>query len=108
MLENREYCKRIADEMEAIAAGKAVNEDGAEMSLYDWLHDALDCEYTVDSSRQYKAAKIWATLGGPNVWIDTAEEAVKLAWGADRAEYPISYDTAAAIDDVMAGLWEVC
>lgn len=35
MLENREYCKRIAKELEAMAAGQAVNEDGKEMSLYD-------------------------------------------------------------------------
>lgn len=105
--ENRRYCKRIADELEAIAAGQAVNEDGEEMSLYDWVNDALDFEYTVDSQRQYKAAKIWVTLGGPNVWVDTLARAVYLAWGSDRAEYPISYDTADELDNVMAEIWDM-
>lgn len=107
MLENREYCKRIADELEAIAAGQAVNEDGEETSLCDWVNDALDFEYTIDSQRQYKAAKIWVTLGGPNVWVDTWARAVCLAWGNDRAEYPISYDTADELDNVMAEIWDM-
>lgn len=107
MLENREYCKRIADELEAIAAGQAVNEDGEEMSLYDWINDALDFEYTIDSQRQYKAAKIWVTLGGPNVWVDTAERAVKLAWGTDRAEYLLDWDTCDELDNIMAEIWEM-
>lgn len=107
MLENREYCKRIADELETIAAGQAVNEDGEEMSLYDWVNDALDFEYTIDSQRQYKAAKIWVTLGGPNVWVDTAEKAVKLAWGTKRAEYLLDWDVCDQIDEIMAEIWEM-
>lgn len=107
MLENREYCKRIADELEAVAAGKAVNEDGEEMSLYDWINDALDFEYTIDSQRQYKAAKIWVTLGGPNVWVDTAAKAVKLAWANERAEYLLDWDVCDQIDEIMSEQWEV-
>lgn len=107
MLENREYCKRIADELETIAAGKAVNEDGEEMGLYDWVNDALDFEYTIDSRRQYKAAKIWVTLGGPNVWVDTWARAVCLAWGTDRAEYPLAWDTCDELDNIMAEIWEM-
>lgn len=79
MLENREYCKRIAEELEEYAAGKMVDGDGNELGLYDYLGDVLDYEFTIDSQKEYKVAKIWVTLGGPNVWIDTAERAVKLA-----------------------------
>lgn len=107
MLENREYCKSIVDELEAIAAGKTVNEDGEEISLYDWLNDALDFEYTIDSQKQYKAAKIWVTLGGPNVWVDTAERAVKLAWWIDRDEYPLDWDVCDELDNIMAEIWEM-
>jgi hypothetical protein len=89
MSENREYCKRIAEELEEYAAGKMVDDDGNELSLYDYLGDMLDYEFTIDSQKEYKAAKIWITLGGPNVWIDTAERAVRLAWGTDREEYPL-------------------
>lgn len=101
MLENREYCKRIAKEIEEYAAGKMADDDGNELSLYDYLNDILDYEFTIDSQKEYKSAKIWVTLGGPNVWIDTAERAVKLAWGTDREEYLLDQDVCNEIDDIM-------
>ena len=125
MEENRQYCKRIADEIEAYDAGSmwkcpecgetveaydpatcpSCGEEMEQLGLYDWLADALDVEYTVDSNLDYKAAKIYVTLGGPNVWIDTAEKAVKLAWGTDREEYPIDSDTCEEIDEYMQDLY---
>ena len=67
--------------------------------------DVLDYEIAIDSRLEYKSAKIWVTLGGPNVWIDTAEKAVKLARGTDRAEYPIDPDTCEEIDGYMQELY---
>lgn len=106
MLENREYCKRVAEEIEECAAGKMVDDDGNELSLYDYLADVLDYEFTVDSRKEYKAAKIWVALGGPTVWIDTAERAVKLTWGTDREEYPLNYDVCDEIDEIMQEIYE--
>ena len=106
MLENREYCERVAEEIEECAAGKMVDDDGNELSLYDYLADALDYEFTIDSRKEYRAAKIWGALGGPTVWIDTAERAVKLAWGTDREEYPLDWDVCEEIDDVMCDVYE--
>ena len=121
MEENREYCKRVADELEAYAAGRmwrdvetgeekemdpeTVNGDFEQLSIYDYMADVLDYEITIDSRLEYKSVKIWVTLGGPNVWIDTAEKAVKLAWGTDRAEYPVDSDTCEEIDDYMQDLY---
>lgn len=117
MEENREYCKRIAQELEAYAAGRmwrdietgeekemdpeTVSDDFEQLSIYDYLADVLDYEITIDSRLEYKSAKIWVALGGPNVWIDTAEKAVKLAWGTYRAEYPIDYDACEEIDEYI-------
>lgn len=106
MLENREYCETVAKEIEKYAAGEMVDNDGNELNLYDYLNDVLDYEFTIDSRKEYKAAKIWVTLGGPNVWIDTAEKAVKLAWGTDREEYPLGYDVCNEIDDIMQDIYE--
>lgn len=106
MLENREYCKRIAKEIEECAAGKMVDDDENQISLYDYLFDVLDYEFTIDSRREYVSVKIWVTLGGPNVWIDTAERAVKLAWAADREEYPLDWDVCKEIDDIMREIYE--
>lgn len=121
MCENREYCKRVADELEAYAAGRmwrdaetgeekemdfdAANDDDEQLSVSDYLADVLDYEITINSQMEYKSAKIWVTLGGPNVWIDTAERAVKLAWGTDRAEYPIDPDACEEIDEYMQDVY---
>ena len=121
MEENRQYCKRVADELEAYAAGRmwrdvetgeekemdpeTVSGDFEQLSFYDYMADVLDYEITIDSLLEYKSAKIWVTLGGPNVWIDTAEKAVKLAWGTDRAEYPVNSDTCEEIDEYMQDLY---
>ena len=121
MEENREYCKRVADELEAYAAGRMWRDvetgeekemdpetdsgDFEQLSLYDYLADVLDYEITIDSRLEYMSAKIWVTLGGPNVWIDTAEKAVKLAWGTDRAEYPIDPGACEEIDEYMQDLY---
>lgn len=121
MNENREYCKRVADELEAYAAGRmwrdaetgeekeldfeAANNDDEQLSISDYLADVLDYEITIDSRLEYKSAKIWVTLGGPNVWIDTAVKAVELAWGTDRAEYALDWDTCDEIDEYMQELY---
>lgn len=121
MEENREYCKRIAQELEAYAAGRmwrdietgeekemdpdTVSDDFEQLSICDYLADVLDYEITIDSQLEYRSAKIWVTLGGPNVWIDTAEKAVKLAWGTDRAEYLVDWDACEEIDEYMRDLY---
>ena len=69
--------------------------------MYDWLADALNVEYAVDGNLDYKAAKIYVTLGGPTVWVDTDERAVKLAWGTDREEYPLDWDVSGHLDEVL-------
>ena len=101
MNENREYCKRIAEEIEAIYSGEVLNDDGETMALYDYFSDALDFEYTITSRKEYKSVKVWVTLGGPNVWIDTSDAAVHLAWGADREEFHIDWDVRDEIDSIF-------
>lgn len=106
MTENREYCKRVAEEIEEYATGNMTDDNGDGLGLYDYLNDVLDFEFTVDSRKEYKSAKIWVTLGGPNVWIDTAERAVRLAWGSDREEYPLDWDVCDKIDEIMQEIYE--
>ena len=69
--------------------------------LYEYFDDCLDIEYTIDSSGDYLGTCIWVGIGGPNVWVDTRDRAVKLAWGSERAEWGISSDTAEAIDEIF-------
>ena len=136
--ENREHCKRIADELERYAEGEvyrctecgeictieeAEDEDGFtiyrtscgctldyepdQMSVYDFIADALDIEVSCSLDREYRSARIMISCGGPNIYIDTARKEVQLYWWTDRAEYPISYDAADALDEAIAEYWEV-
>ena len=101
MNENREYCKNIADELQAIYNGEVLNDDGEQMTLYDYFSDALDFEYTISSRKEYQSVCVWVTLGGPNVWIDTGDSCVRLAWGTSREEYSLSYHVRDEIDSIF-------
>ncbi len=105
MNENREYCKKIATELESIYNGEDMNEDGEQVTLYDYFSDVLDYEYTINSDKSYKSVKVYVTLGGPNVWIDTRDSEVYLAWGTDRESYPISWDLRDEIDAIFEEIY---
>lgn len=104
MNDNKKYCKNVAKEIEAYASGM-LKENGETLSLYDWIDDVLDFEFTVDSRKNYVSAKIYVILGGPNVWIDTAAQLVKLTWGGDYTEYPIAEDAAEQLNDIMIDIY---
>lgn len=82
MTENRKYLEGIRKEIENYYNG--FEEDGEERSMVDYLSDVLDYEITLNSRMEYRSCKVWVTLGGPNVWIDTAENEIKLAWSNER------------------------
>ena len=90
-----EQCEQL-EELEHIGAS----------NLYEYFNDYLDVEYTIDSRGDYLGVCIWVELGGPNVWIDTRDRAVKLAWGSDRAEWGIRSDTAEAIDEIFEEMYK--
>jgi hypothetical protein len=79
--ELREYVDGIAADLR-----KAYEEDEEIGSLYDYLADALDVEYTISANGEFLGARIAVTLGGPNVWIDSREGLVKGYWGTEREE----------------------
>lgn len=90
-----EQCEQLK-ELERIGAS----------NLYEYFDDCLDIEYTISSRGDYLGVCIWVGIGGPNIWIDTRDRAVKLAWGSDRAEWGIYSDTAEAIDDIFEELYK--
>tara|TARA_Y100000385_G_scaffold218770_1_gene228125 strand:- start:345 stop:647 length:303 start_codon:yes stop_codon:yes gene_type:complete len=62
-----------------------VDSDGEEMSVYDYLEDALDIEYICNSARECIGARILVAFGGPNIWVDTRNNIVKGAWWDEHA-----------------------
>ena len=103
--ENRDYILYVAKELEAVYNGEAVNEDGDQMNIYDYLNDVLDVEYILDSSMRLIGCKLYVTLGGPTVWIDTREQSVNIHWGSESDTIYISSDVCDEINEYYAGLF---
>ena len=99
--ECREYAKHVAEEIETYYNGTA-NEDGEEVSLYDYFADALDYEVMLTSQKTVKSIRLYVTLGGPTCWIDTEEHAVICHWGTDRAEYAIDLDLCDELEEIVS------
>ena len=127
-IENRETCKRYADDLTAYADGTvyrcsecgnieyipdgapvyrcqhcktaATIEDWEQLGLDDYLVDCYDIEYRIGGDKEYRSAEICIAWGGPNIYIDTARDAIKLFWGGQRDTYYISGELSDQIDDI--------
>ena len=99
--ECREYAKHVAEEVEAYYNGTA-NEDGEEVSLYDYFADALDYEVILTSQKTVKSVRLYVTLGGPTCWIDTEKHAVVCHWGTETAKYAIDWSLCDELEEIVA------
>ena len=104
--ECREYAKRVAEEIEAYYNG-TINEGEEEVSLYDYVTNALDYEVVLNSQKTVKAVRLYVTLGGPTCWIDTEEHAVICHWGTDQAECSIDWDLCDELEEIIAEYMEL-
>lgn len=91
----------VRDEYDELKEQLREIEDAGASNLYEYFEDSLDVEYTIDSRGNYLGVCVWICVGGPGIWIDTRDRAVKLAWGSDRAEAYITSDVVDAIDDIF-------
>lgn len=132
--ENRSTCKHIAKELEKYVEGKiyrcpecgetlelpddvgdkyrcphctAVHDidDLEQLSMWDYLEDALDFRFVVSSRKEIIAVKILVAFGGPNIWIDTESRSIELYWWTDRASYPLSTDVCDALNEWAEEYW---
>ncbi len=132
--ENREHCKRIAEEIEAIAEGKfyrcpdcgelyEIDDDtdddaphtcpncGSETeypeqaTLYDYFSDVLDIEYRIGGRGDFRSVRLMVACGGPNIYVDTESQAVELYWWTDRASYHLTGDACEQIDSEFEELY---
>ncbi len=90
-------------ELESIVSEDAYNPDEEmEISVGDWLMDALDIDYRVASDGVCVGCRVWVTLGGPSVWLDTEDASFHGAWGGEKYTLPIPY---AVAQDVQEYAW---
>lgn len=91
--DNIEYCKNIALELEKIY-------DSDDYGLPEYIADeVLDVQYIMNSHKELQHVRLYITIGGPTVWIDTEHKAVKLTWGTESAEYGLDWDVCDAIEN---------
>lgn len=76
-----------------------------EASAGDYLSDALDIEYLVQSDRTYKAARILIAFGGPNAWIDTRTGRLEVAWWSAPEYRPLPSAFINGLDDFLSEMW---
>lgn len=74
--ENRKYLEAVAQEI------KEAYNNG---NMIDYVCDnVLDVEYILNSLRELIGVKLFITLGGPTIWIDTRNNTLNIAWGSER------------------------
>ena len=131
--ENRLHCKSIADDIDDYCGGRVFKcpecgeiitipddrekhlckcgyiddiDEYEQQSIYDYLEDVFDIEYRIGSDRQLRSVQIMVACGGPNIYIDTASKKVELYWWTESADYPLSSDAVASIDEWAEELYQ--
>jgi hypothetical protein len=74
-----------------------------EGDAFDWLSDALDIEYIVNSKKEYLGARVLVAFGGPNIWVNTRTKEVEGYWWSDSAK--ASFEDNLGIDDALESLY---
>ena len=109
--ELRAYVESIRDEIKSLydltpEEADRREEEGESSSLWDYFADALDVEYTIGSRGEYLGARVYVTLGGPNVWVDTRRGEVGGAWGTDRESVWLPSEICDEIDSFFCEAYE--
>ena len=62
-------------------------------------YEALDYEYIIDYSGNYRSCEVLLACGGPDVTIRTKYKEISLIWGNVRLSLPLSDEAAEEIDN---------
>lgn len=95
----------LKDHVEAVALRltNGADDDGEAINAFDYLSEALDIEYTLNSSRECIGGRILVAFGGPNIWIDTRTSTVDGYWYGERAKEV--FDDCIGLNDALIELF---
>lgn len=117
MRQMKEQCEDIRDTLTALAEGGTccLNcgrhfSDGRELcddcmcetqDLYAYVHDNLGASVTVDAyDRSWiKSVCVTFAVGGPGIYVDTADEAVEGRWWGECVDIPLRASVCERIND---------
>ena len=77
-----------------------------QQSLFDWLEDALDIDFTMNSQGQMKGACVCVAWGGPGIYVDTNRCSVDLYWWGEEGHWRINRDACDELDACLEGDFE--
>ena len=100
----RRMMEDIKQDLTLVYAGELQSENP--IDLWDYFRNVLDWDYRVDRYHELLSVRVWLTVGGPSIWIDTETESIHGAWGYDKAKIPIASELSEAIFEVFAGDWD--
>ena len=78
--------------------------DLTEETASEYLHDALDINFTIDSRGNFLGSEILVAFGGPTISISTSSMVVEGHWGSDKIR--LYYDDSGAIFEASENLYE--
>lgn len=90
------YAESIRDDINRLYNGEPV--DGCE-DLTDYIFEALDVEYILNSSRELIGVNLFVTLGGPTCWVDTRHGAIECRWGTESGSAWLASEICDSIND---------
>jgi hypothetical protein len=106
MEDNRKYLESIREELENIYNGKETDDDGEQVSFFDYvINEVLDISYIINADKSYKACELMITCGGPNVYINTRSHEIELFWGCDHETIWLPSEICEEIDAVCEDLY---
>lgn len=107
----------LADELKAVYNGEMLAdeddanryglEEGEPLGFWEFFSDVLDIDYIVSSDREtLRGVRLLVTFGGPNIYVNTWENAVEGYWWGDSARAWIPSEIAEAITDAFQEFWD--
>lgn len=90
------HCKNLLDEYDL----------RDNYTIYDYFSEnLLDIDFLCNREKEYTAAKMLITWGGPAIEIDTEVGAVCLYWWEENAKYFLNRETVDAVNDYAEELY---
>ena len=82
-----------------------MEENGEAYDLYSYFADALDIEYTISASGDFRGARIAVALCGPSIYVNTRRGYVEGFWGNDHWERWIPSEVCDEINSIFEELY---
>ena len=85
-----ELCEHYRDSVEKLSSAELLD------------MDIIDAYYTVDAGLCYVSARLYLSMGGPTVYIDTGDGYVHLSYGHEDVKCRLSFNRIKEIDNIHA------